>query len=448
MSQPAPHPKTAQPGELRGLIVIGLVAAAAGVLVGIVGGYFRKLLFEADEMRSSFLSWAHQHGLPGWLLLIVVVVVSVAVARLIVLIVPRVSGSGIQDVEGVWHGEIPPPSWQVVPAKFAGGLLAIGAGLALGREGPTVHLGAAIGSEAGKRLRLADGDVRILQTALGGAGLGVAFNAPLGGALFVFEEIAKTIRLRLIITTLIGTSTAIAASRMILGNGPDFLVGPIGTPAAWTLLVFLVFGALTGLIGVWYNQLIMLLLRLSDRMRRVPPFAEAAVIGVVVGILLWFDPLVATGGGDQLTQNLLDSHIALAALAAYFLVRFFLGPLSYAGQTPGGLFSPLLAVGALWGAVVHGLLGHFLSGPGTDVRAFAIIGMSTLFAAIVRAPFTGIVLIVEMTATTALVVPMLAAAFGAVITTSLMHNQPIYDSLGLRMKRALYGRQQAHPEGG
>jgi CIC family chloride channel protein len=448
MSQPAPQPKTAEPGDLRGLIVIGLVAAAAGVLVGIVGGYFRKLLFEADDLRSSFLGWAHQHGLPGWLLLIIVVVVSVAVARLIVLIVPRVSGSGIQDVEGVWRGEIPPPSWQVVPAKFAGGLLAIGAGLALGREGPTVHLGAAIGSEAGKRLRLTDGDVRTLQTALGGAGLGVAFNAPLGGALFVFEEIAKTIRLRLIVTTLIGTSTAIAASRMILGNRPDFLVGAIGTPPAWMLLVFLLFGALTGLVGAWYNQLIMLLLRLSDRMRRVPPFAEAAVIGVVVGILLWFDPLVATGGGDQLTQNLLDSRITLAALAAYFLIRFFLGPLSYAGQTPGGLFSPLLAVGALWGAVAHGVLGHFLAGPGTDVRAFAIVGMSTLFAAIVRAPLTGIVLIIEMTATTSLVVPMLAAAVGAVITTSLIRNPPIYDSLGLRMKRALYGARQTHPEGG
>jgi len=150
-------------------------------------------------------------------------------------------------------------------------------------------------------------------------------------------------------------------------------------------------------------------------------------------VLLWFDPLVATGGGDRLTQDLLGGGIALASVTAYFLVRFFLGPLSYAGQTPGGLFSPLLAVGALWGAMLHGLGGHFLSGPGTGVAAFAIVGMSTLFAAIVRAPLTGIVLIVEMTATTTLVVPMLAAAFGAVITTSLMRNEPIYDSLGRRM---------------
>jgi CIC family chloride channel protein len=432
-TKPDTTPPNRERGELLGLLTVSIVAAVAGVFVGIVGGYFRKFLLDADEYRLSFLNWAHEWSGPGWVLPIVVVVACVAVARLIVVVVPRVSGSGIQDVEAVWHGEIPATSWEVLPAKFIGGLLAIGAGLALGREGPTVHLGAAIGSEAGRRFRLGDGDVRILQTALGGAGLGVAFNAPLGGALFVFEEVTKTIRLRLILVTLIGTGTAIAASRMILGDQPDFLVGPVATPAGWTLLVFLLFGVLTGVAGVWYNRLIVFFLGLSDRLHRIPPVVQASAIGAVVGLLLWFDPLVATGGGDRLTQKVLGGGIAVAAVSAYFLVRFLLGPLSYSAQTPGGLFSPLLAVGALWGAVLHGVVGHFLTGPGTDVAAFAIVGMSTLFAAIVRAPFTGIVLIVEMTATTTLVVPMLAAAFGAVLTASLLRNDPIYDSLGRRL---------------
>ncbi len=431
--------------DVRGLIIVSLVAGAAGLIVGIVGGYFRWFLLKADELRLSFLNWAHDWSGPGWILPIVVVVILVLLARLIVLRVPRVSGSGIQDVEAVWRGEIPTTSWEVLPAKFVGGLLAIGGGLALGREGPTVHLGAAIGAEAGNRMRLGDDDVRVLQTALGGAGLGVAFNAPLGGALFVFEEVTKTIRLRLILVTLIGTATAIAMSRLILGDHPDFNVGSVGTPAGWTLVVFLVFGILTGIAGAWYNKLIILFLGLSDRLRRIPPLAQAGIIGVIVGILLWFDPLVATGGGDQLTQKVLGGSVGLAALTAFFLVRFFLGPLSYSAQTPGGLFSPLLAVGALWGGVFHGLIGHFMTGPGTDLTAFAIVGMATLFAAIVRAPFTGIVLIVEMTATTTLVVPMLAAAFGAVIATTVMRNDPIYDSLGRRMMASLFPQRGSTP---
>lgn len=441
---PVPHPEEPTEQEDQsdalGLVVVTVVAALAGILVGIVGGYFRKFLFNADEYRLAFLQWAHAWSGPGWILPIIIVVGCTALARLIVVFVPRVSGSGVQDVEAVWRGDIPAISWEVLPAKFVGGLLAIGSGLALGREGPTVHLGAAIGSEAGRRFRLGARDVRILQTALGGAGLGVAFNAPLGAALFVFEEVAKSFRLRLGLVTLIGTSTAIVASRFILGNHPDFLVGPIGAPSGWTIGIFVLFGLLTGVVGVFYNRLIVFFLELSDRMRTVPPILKSAAIGAIVGLLLWFDPLVATGGGDRLTEHILGGGIVLASAVGYFVVRFFLGPLSYATQTPGGIFSPLLAVGALWGAVIHGLIGGVLSGPGTSVAVFAIVGMSTLFAAIVRVPLTGIVLVVEMTATTTLIVPMLAAAVGAVLAASLLGNEPIYDSLRSRMMSSAWSR--------
>ncbi len=429
---PAAH-EQAESDDPRGLVVVGVVAALAGVLVGIVGGCFRLLLYSADAVRMDILAWAGGLSILGFLLVVAVASACVVAARSIVLWVPRVSGSGIQDVEAVWRGEAPATAWQVIPAKFFGGILSIGAGLALGREGPTVHLGSAVGSEVGRRLHLDGRDVRILQTALGGAGLGVAFNAPIGGALFVFEEVTKSIQLRLTLVTLIGTATAVAISRLILGDAPEFDVRPVVTPPGWTLLAFLAFGIATGIVGAWYNRLILFLLGVADHLQRIPPLGQAAVIGGVAGVLLWFDPLIATGGGDQLTQTVLGGGIAINALIVYFLVRFLLGPLSYSSQTPGGLFSPLLAVGALWGAAFAGVLGLFLSGPGLDGTTFAVVGMATLFAAIVRAPFTGIVLIVEMTAATTLWVPMLAAAFGAVITTSVMRNEPIYDSLGRRM---------------
>ncbi|NOY93808.1 MAG: ClC family H(+)/Cl(-) exchange transporter [Deltaproteobacteria bacterium] len=425
-----------------GLLRISTVAAVAGVLVGAIGGGFRWLLLGADEYRMSLLHWAHAWSGPGWVVPLVLVTVCTALARLIVVYVPRVSGSGIQDVEAVWRGDIPATTWEVLPAKFIGGLLAIGSGLVLGREGPTVHLGAAIGSESGRRLHLGERDMRILQTALGGAGLGVAFNAPLGAALFVFEEVTKSIRLRLGLVTLIGTSTAIVASRFILGNRPDFNVEPIATPDGWTIVVFLLFGLLTGVVGVFYNRLVLFFLELSDRMSRVPPLLKSGAIGLVVGALLWFDPMVATGGGNGLTQDILGGGVVLSAAAVYLVVRFFLGPLSYATQTPGGLFAPLLAVGALWGALVHGLASGLLPGPGTTVAAFAIVGMSTFFAAVVRAPLTGIVLIFEMTATTTLIIPMMAAAVGAVLAALLLGNPPIYDSLRERMMSTTWCRSR------
>ncbi len=409
----------------HGLVVICLVAAVAGTGVGVVTAYFRKFLFIADGYRESVVEWAHRQPGPGWLIPIALVVISVAIARAIVILEPRSSGSGVHDLEAVWRREAPPTPSRLIPAKFIGGLLAMGSGLALGREGPSVQMGAAVGSFAGRRLRLSQNDLRVLQTALGGAGLSVAFNAPIGGAVFIFEEVATILRPRLGLPTLIGTSTAITTSWLILGNHPDFDVGPIATPPGWTVVVFVLLGILTGFAGVIYNQLIIWFLALADRVERYNRLVQPLTVGAIVGILLWFDPLVASAGGDPLTQKILEGGVTAAAVVAFLAIRFLLSPLSYSAQTAGGLFAPLLTVGALWGAFLHLPVGQLIHTPGMTVTAFAIVGMSAFFAATVRAPFSGIVLVIEMTAATELAVPMLAAAFGAGITAALLRGVPI-----------------------
>lgn len=409
----------------HGLVVITLIAAGAGVGVGVVTAYFRKFLFIADGYRESVVAWAREQPGPGWLIPIALVVISVIVARAIVILEPRSSGSGVHDLEAVWRREAPPTPSRLIPAKFVGGLLAMGSGLALGREGPSVQMGAAVGSFAGRWFRLSESDLRVLQTALGGAGLSVAFNAPIGGAIFIFEEVATVLRPRLGLPTLIGTSTAITTSWLVLGNHPDFDVGPIATPPGWTVLVFVLFGVLTGFAGVVYNQLIIWFLALADRVERHNRLVQPVAIGAIVGILLWFDPLVASAGGDPLTQRILEGGVTTVALAAFLVIRFLLSPASYSAQTAGGLFAPLLTVGALWGAFLFVPLDHVVAIPGITVTAFAIVGMSAFFAATVRAPFSGIVLVIEMTAATELAVPMLAAAFGAGITAALLRGVPI-----------------------
>ena len=116
-------------------------------------------------------------------------------------------------------------------------------------------------------------------------------------------------------------------------------------------------------------------------------------------------------------------------------MRWFLGPFSYSAGTPGGLFAPLLVVGALFGALYAGILQAWLPLPGLDPTAFAIVGMAAFFVGVVRAPFTGIVLVVEMTATTSLFVPLLMASFGAMLAATLLRGEPIYDTLRTRMLR-------------
>lgn len=433
MTESTPGPP--EPDDsMHGSIHICLTAIVAGVFIGLVGAAFRWCLQQADRLRIDLVDWAH--GLPGpsWLIPVAAAATGATLAALIVRWMPLAAGSGIQHVEAVFRGQARLPRIHLLPAKFAGGVLGIGSGLVLGREGPTVHMGAAIGAEAGRRARLPESEVRMMQTALGGAGLAVAFNAPIGGTLFTLEEVTKSFRVKTVLAALLAAGTAVGVSRMLLGNRPDFLVQPIGAPELRWLWLFALFGVLTGLLGAVYNRLTLWFLDHVAAIRRVPAVAKATVIGAIVGLAMFFYPL-AVGGGDTLTQMIVGGHqFVLPVVIGYLLVRFLAGPLSYSAAVPGGLFAPLLAVGALWGVLFVGAVDAVWP---TDLAGLtvpmALVGMAAFFGAAVRAPVTAIVLVIEMTATTEVAIPMLVATAASVLAAYLVGSAPIYDSLRERM---------------
>ena len=418
------------------LLLVCLVAIAAGVVIGFVGGAFRWWLQRADVLRTDMAEWAHRLPGPGWLALVVATAACAALAAMIVKWVPLAAGSGIPHVEAVYGGDAGPPLLRLVPARFLGGVLAIGSGLVLGREGPTVHMGAAVGAEAARRARLADSDVRMLQAALGGAGLAVAFNAPIGGVLFTLEEVTKTFRMRTVLATVLATASAVGCSQLVTGNHPDFDVESIGRPALSWLPLFIVFGLATGCLGVLYNRLVLACLDRVKALPRPSGVAKAAVIGALIGLLTFVDPL-ATGGGDTLTQSILSgTDTALPVITGLLAMRFVAGPVSYAAPVPGGLFAPLLAVGAMWGVLFAAAFDAVWPGDQAGLTIpMALVGMAAFFGAAVRAPVTAIVLVIEMTATTSVAVPMLAATAAAVLVAELLRCPPIYDSLRERMPR-------------
>lgn len=419
--------------ELPGIGKASVLAFIGGLMIGVVGAGFRAGLSYLGARQLELVEWAHAWPWLGWVFPVVLGAVGVAIARWMIRPQPLASGSGVQHVEAIMRGEAEPASIWVVPIKFVGGLLAIGSGLALGREGPTIQMGATIGAWLAKVFRSAKDGMRDLQAALGGAGLAVAFNAPVGGALFVFEEVAHAFRLRLTVVTLIGSGTAIAVARVILGEAPDFRVSGLTAGEPWVLFVFFVFGAVLGLLGVLYNRCTIFGLDTFARFKAVPVEVRAGVVGAIVGLVAWFFPTLV-GGGDFASQQILNGGMAMGPLLLILVVRWFIGPLSYSAGTPGGLFSPLLLVGACLGAIFAGGLNVFLpEAHALSAVVFAVVGMTAFFTGVVRAPLTGIVLIAEMTATTSLLVPMVIACFGAMISSSLIRAEPIYDTLRRRM---------------
>jgi chloride channel protein, CIC family len=412
------------------------VAAASifgGMLIGVVGGAFRYFLIESDNWRANLVVWAHRHPYWGWTLPILLGAGGAWLARLLVVkFAPTAEGSGVQRVEAAYSGEVQPASAAVVPVKFFGGLLAMGGGLALGREGPTVQMGASFGEWISKLLLHDEQDRRAVQAASAGAGLAVAFNAPIGGSIFVFEELTSSITPWLLVSTLSSATVAVWLMRLMLGNTLSFTVQQVSLTVIWNKWPFLGIGLAMGILGAVYNLVIMRLLHISDTMMKLSSLQRATIIGAMVGVATWFVPSMV-GGGDAITQAILSNQFRLATLVTIFAVRFVLGPWSYTAGCPGGLFAPLLLLGAASGAMLAGVINHIMPGADVSVVACAIIGMGSLFTASVRAPLTGIVLVVEMTGRADLTLGLLGASLTAMVVTMLLQSEPIYESLKRRM---------------
>jgi CIC family chloride channel protein len=400
---------------------------------------FRIALEQADRLRDLVIAWAHGHALVGFLLVVTAGAAAALAAWLVRRFAPHATGSGIPHVEAVLRQEVPPAPFILLPVKFIGGLLAIGSGLALGREGPSVQMGASIAHLVGELSRRCWADSRVLMAAGAGAGLATAFNAPIAGAVFVLEELVQRFEQRIAIAALAASATAIATARAILGNQTDFTVIALDHVPTLSLPLFLVLGAVAGLLAVGYNRTLLATMAAFEKMRLLPPEARAALVGAAVAAVAWFAPSFV-GGGDALTQRALSGLEPLAFLPVLFLLRVVMGHASYSVGTPGGLFAPMLVLGAQSGLLFGAGCLFVLPGLGVPVQAFAVVGMAAFFTGVVRAPLTGIVLITEMTAAFTVLLPMLAACAAAMLVPTLLGNVPIYESLRdgtLRRQRAL-----------
>jgi CIC family chloride channel protein len=441
-SKPERASETAR--QMRSLLVLALLAPIAGAAAGILGAIFRLALVRADRLRDEFVFWTHGQNIAGFFLVVTACSSASAIAAWLVRrFSPDASGSGIPNVEAGLEGHShQAAAFRLIPVKFVGGLPAIGAGLALGREGPSVQMGASVAHLVGKLFKRNWPDCRVLLAAGAGAGLATAFNAPIAGAIFVLEELVRRFEPRIAIVALGASSTAIAVARLFLGDAPDFHVRALAFPSNGAKPLFFLVGVLAGLAAIAYNHAILGAIAAAEKLRPWPVELRAALIGATVGTLAWFAPGLV-GGGDPITQRTLEGIGTLALIPLLFSIRFGLGAVSYAAATPGGLFAPLLVLGAQLG-LFFGLGCQFLfSGLQIQPEAFAVVGMAAFFAGVVRAPLTGIVLVTEMTGNVTMLLPMLGGCFAAMLVTTLLRNPPIYDSLSDRTLRASRSENQS-----
>ena len=439
------------------IVMLALLSVVVGAATGLIVAVFRLTLAAVSGWRDEEITQAHHWHIAGFLLVVTGCTAAVTVAAWLVRrFSTYASGSGVPEVGAALTGDLPPvPLRRILFIKFAGGLLSIGSGMALGPEGPGVQMGAVAARLIGTVFRRAWPDVQALVAAGAGAGIAVAFNAPIAGAIFVLEELVRRFEARIAIAGLGASSTAILVSRLLLGDAPILHIAvsghltsatgplPYATAATWPL--YLGLGIFAGMAAALYNRLIVGALSISDKLVTWPVEAKAALIGATVSVIGWFGPELI-GAGDNISQRMLTGSDPVGMITLIFAIRFCLGPACYAARTPGGLFAPLLAVGAIIGTLLGNSCQVAFPALGIDPQAFAVVGMAAFFTGVVRAPITGIVLAIEMTAAFSTLLPVLVACFTAMVAATLLHSRPIYDSLRNRLIAELQLPPKSKPD--
>lgn len=404
-------------------------AAVVGVLAGGIAVLFQLALNGAEALRLLLVETLQDFGRFRLLTTIVYcATVTGAAGYLTWRYCPESAGSGIPHVKAVLLNMRRFRWLSVAATKFVGGFLAIAGGLSLGREGPTVHIGAAIGQGLAEKLNVPKRSHRTLIAAGAGAGLSAAFNAPLAGFLFVLEELQRELTPTTYGTALIASVCADAVTRAFMGQRTSFHIVGYDAPSLKLLPWILLLGLLLGLFGILYNKCLM---GMSGWMGKFT-WWKAVAVGAVSALVTWYAPSLA-GGGHGTAETVLSGkyagHGALGVLFFLLMGKMLFTVLSYSAAVPGGIFAPILVMGAFGGLLFGEAMHQVAPGLAINSSAFAVLGMAALFSASVRAPLTGIVLIVEMTGNYEQLYALILASLSAYLVAEALRNEPIYEAL-------------------
>jgi len=413
-----------------------LWAVLVGGLTGFVGGIFQIALARFAELKDALMGLIS--GIPV-LPLIASIALSAVMVFLALLLVrklaPETGGSGVQEMEGALD-DVRPVRWKrVLPVKFVSGLLSLGSGMVMGREGPTIQMGGNLGQMVSDYTKLGKDDTHTLIAAGAGGGLAAAFNAPLAGILFIFEEMRPEFKYNFLSVqaVLIACASADIVLRILMGQQPDINMSMLAGPPLSSLWLFLIFGFVFGIFGFIFNRLLIWTLNFFTNLTGRLYTYMGIFVGGLIGVLVFLYP-DTIGGGYIVIPKALSGSIPVMILLLLFVVRFGTTMISYGSGATGGIFAPMLALGTLFG-MWFGHFAHFLL-PELIVRPeiFAVAGMAALFCATVRAPLTGIVLTIEMTGNYWLILPLIITCMTASIVAQGLGGKPIYTVL---LKRTL-----------
>ena len=437
-------------------LAVLLMAAVVGTLAGLIGVAFEKSVNWVQNLRIGALVEVADHWFLVWPLAFILSALLAMVGYFLVRrFAPEAGGSGIPEIEGALEELRPVRWWRVLLVKVIGGMGTLGAGMVLGREGPMVQLGGNLGRMVVDVFRMRSPEARHTLLATGAAaGLSAAFNAPLAGILFIIEEMRPQFRYNLISIKAVFTGVIMATIVFRIFNGDKAVieVGKLSNAPVNTLWLYLILGMIFGCVGPLFNTLV---LRTQDMFQRLHGgnikkwVLIGGLIGGSCGVLGLIQP-AASGGGFNLIPIAAAGNFSVGLLLFIFIARVITTLLCFSSGAPGGIFAPMLALGTLLGTAFGMAATPLFPAYHLDAGTFAIAGMGALLAASVRAPLTGIVLVLEMTDNYQLILPMIITCLGATLLAQFLGGKPLYSTILQRTlaKQKAEQEAKAQPVGG
>jgi CIC family chloride channel protein len=353
---------------------------------------------------------------------------SILIGYLLYKYFPFARGSGVPQTKAALYARDGRITLRTIIGKFLCTSATLASGIPLGREGPSVQVGAGIASVLGRNLGLRPEKVKALIPVGAAAAIAAAFNTPMAAVLFALEEIVGDLHAPVLGSVVLASAAAWITLHLFLGNTPLFKVPAYQLVSPWEFAIYAVLGIAGGVVSVAFTETLLHMRRRFLRLSPKTAWLQPAAGGVVVGISAWFVPQVL-GVGYSYVGDALNSYMALKLMLLLILLKFITVTTSYASGNAGGIFAPALFIGAMLGGSLGTFAHQFFPAHTASPGAYALVGMGTLFAGIIRAPMTSVVMIFEMTRDYNVIVPLMISNLISLFIASRLQPKPIYEAL-------------------
>lgn len=418
-----------------------MITVIQGCFVGFITGFVVSLFRWIIDQTLRGLGFIYPQMAHNYLWLIpylfLMVIICLALEQIMNNYHTDLVGSGVPQIEAIMAGKHSMNWFQVLWRKFVGGLLAICPGLFLGREGPCIQMGAAIGQGVSQVISTKEDNTQTLLACGVAAGLSAAFSAPLAGTMFLLEEIIFAFKPQIWLTALASSITADAVTIVFFGTRPCLYLPTTTNLPVRSYVVIIILGVIIGLFAYIYQYCLLNLHWWYSKIRWLPVrFRSIIPLVLIIPVGLWNPKLL---GGGHLLINIVTkqgSHFEqsdithfITLMVMFFIIRFIISMVSYGASVPGGIFMPILALGALLGSILAALLIQSNIIPASAFVNIVAMTMAAYFGAIEMAPFTAILLLTEMVGSIEQILPMTIMTFVAYVVIDILGGRPIYTAL-------------------